>query len=224
MTVSGNGNGGGGLQTSRGQAIEDASMRIIEEEIKDHGYSKTEEWHIVRRVIHATADFDFATEQRILFHEDAVDAGVRALQEGRAVIVDVNGVIGGMNKQNPKDFGNRVICNISDPGVAQKAKEESLTRSQAAMRAAASDMDGGIVAIGNAPTALREVLRMAGEGAARPALVIGMPVGFVDAAESKAELARQNEVPYITNAGRKGGSPTASAMINALYKILRGRG
>ena len=211
------------LRTSRGQAIEDASMRIIEDEIGDHAYG-AEEWPVVRRVIHATADFDFAGSNRMLFHSDAVCSGMEALRGGAAVVVDVNGVIGGLNKQNPRDFGNDVICNISNPEVATVAKERSLTRSQAAMRAASPHMDGGVVAIGNAPTALREVLAMAEEGAARPALIVGMPVGFVDAAESKERLAGQGDIPYITNIGRKGGSPTASAIVNALYKMIRDAG
>ena len=216
-----------GLQTVRGQAIEDASMRIIDSEIENHGYPNTEQWHIVRRVIHATADFDFAAssaENRIIFHDKAVDAGIDALRGGCAVIVDVNGVLGGMNKQNPRDFNNEIICNISEPGAAAAAKKDGITRSQAAMRMAAQKMDGGIIAIGNAPTALREVIKMVQEGIAAPALIVGMPVGFVDAAESKQELARQTRTPYITNRGRKGGSPTASAIVNALYKILRARG
>ena len=208
-------------QVRAGQSIEDASMRIIDEEIGGrHPYDGTE-WPIVRRVIHATADFDFAGKNRMLFHYNAIRDGMNALRNGRAIIADVNGVIGGLNKQNPRDFGNEVICRISDPGVAAAAREGSITRSQAAMRSAAPEMDGGVVAVGNAPTALREVLRMAREGAAKPALVVGVPVGFVDAAESKSELARQGGMPYITNIGRKGGSPAASAIINALYKLLR---
>ena len=208
-------------QVRAGQSIEDASMRIIDEEIGGrHAYNDTE-WPIVRRVIHATADFDFAGASRILFHDNAIRGGMGALKGGRAIITDVNGVIGGLNKQNPRDFGNEIICRISDPSVAATAKEKSLTRSQAAMRSVSSEMSGGIVVIGNAPTALREVLRMTREGAAKPALIVGMPVGFVDAAESKAELAQQNDIPYITNTGRKGGSPTASAIVNALYKLLR---
>ncbi len=208
-------------QVRAGQSIEDASMRIIDEEIGGrHAYNDAE-WPVVRRVIHATADFDFAGANRMLFHEDAIEGGMGALRGGRAIITDVNGVIGGLNKQNPRDFGNEIICRISDPGVAAAAKEKSLTRSQATMRSVSSEMSGGIVAIGNAPTALREVLRMAREGAAKPALIVGVPVGFVDAAESKAELAQQDGIPYITNVGRKGGSPAASAIVNALYKLLR---
>ena len=207
------------MQTRKGQSIEDASMQVIEDEVGDHGYGP-EEWPVVRRIIHSTADFDFAGKNRVVFHGDAVKSGIRAIREGRSIVVDVNGVIGGMNKQNPEDFGNRVVCRISDPGVAELARREDKTRSQASMRAAAPDMEGGIVAIGNAPTALLEVIRMVREGAARPALIIGIPVGFICAAESKEEL-RKLDAPFITNVGRKGGSSTASAVVNALYKLAR---
>lgn len=208
------------MQTSKGQAIEDASMSIIESEVGDHQYGPAE-WLVVRRIIHATADFDFAGSNKMLFHADAVQRGMQALGGGAAIITDVNGVIGGLNKQNPREFGNEIICNISDPKVADAAKAQGITRSQASMRSAADKMNGGVVAIGNAPTALREVIRMISQKEARPALIVGMPVGFVDAAESKAELAAQNLTPYITNTGRKGGSPTASAAVNALFKMVR---
>ena len=207
------------MQTRKGQGIEDESMQIIDDEVGPHQYDKLE-WPIVRRVIHATADFDFAGKNKIIFHKDAVMNGINALKEGCSIVVDVNGVIGGMNKQNPKDFGNKVICNISDPDIAERAKKENKTRSQISMRAAASEMNGGIVIIGNAPTALLEVIQMISEGIAKPALIIGIPVGFVAAAESKEKL-QTIDVPYITNAGRKGGSSCAASIVNALFKLLR---
>ena len=207
------------MQTRKGQGIEDESMQIIDDEVGPHQYDKFQ-WPIVRRVIHATADFDFAGKNKIIFHKDAVMNGINALKEGCSIVVDVNGVIGGMNKQNPKDFGNKVICNISDPDIAKRAKKEDKTRSQISMRAAASEMNGGIVIIGNAPTALLEVIQMISEGIAKPALIIGIPVGFVAAAESKEKL-QTIDVPYITNAGRKGGSSCAASIVNALFKLLR---
>ena len=207
------------MQTRKGQGIEDESMQIIDDEVGPHQYDKFQ-WPIVRRVIHATADFDFAGKNKIIFHKDAVMNGINALKEGCSIVVDVNGVIGGMNKQNPKDFGNKVICNISDPDIAERAKKEDKTRSQISMRAAASEMNGGIVIIGNAPTALLEVIQMISEGIAKPALIIGIPVGFVAAAESKEKL-QTVDVPYITNAGRKGGSSCAGSIVNALFKLLR---
>ena len=146
---------------------------------------------------------------------------MKALKNGCSIVVDVNGVIGGLNKQNPKDFGNELVCNISSPEIMELAKKEGKTRSQISMRAARSEMNGGVVAIGNAPTALQEVIQMVREGTARPALIIGIPVGFICAAESKEELSRLEEVPFITNLGRKGGSSSASAIINAIFKLIR---
>ena len=181
------------MQTRKGQSIEDESMEIIDHEIGSHQYTDME-WPIVRRIIHATADFDFAGKNKIVFHDDAITSGINALKNGCSIITDVNGVIGGLNKQNPKDFGNNIICNISDPGLAEKARQEDKTRAQMSMRVAALEMDGGIVVIGNAPTALLEVIKMIREGVTLPALVVGIPVGFVSAAESKEAL--QTAVSY----------------------------
>ncbi len=204
--------------TQKGQSIEDKSMEIIDSEIGPHPYS-SDEWIIVKRMIHSTADFDFARENRVIFHKDAIKSAIEALQKGCNIIVDVNAVTGGFNKDNLKRFGNQVICNISDPLVVEEAKRLDKTRAQTSMRLAAKQMNQGIVAIGNAPTALLEVIQMIKEGVTSPALVIGIPVGFVCAVESKDDL-RTTDVPYITNIGRKGGSPCASAIVNALFKIL----
>ena len=163
------------MQTKKGQSIEDASMKMIEDEIGSHNYNK-KEWPIVRRIIHSTADFDFADKNRLIFQKDAIENGMRALKNGCSIVVDVNGVIGGLNKQNPKDFGNDIVCNISKPEIMQQAKDEGKTRSQVSMRVAKDDIDGGIVAIGNAPTALMEVIEMVNEGIVKPALIIGIPV------------------------------------------------
>ena len=209
------------MQTRKGQSIEDESMQIIENEIGSHSYNE-QEWPIVRRIIHSTADFDFARDNKIIFQKNAVQSGLDALKNGCSIIVDVNGIVGLMNKQNPKDFGNSVICNISEPSLIEEAKKENKTRAQMSMRIAKEDMNGGIVVIGNAPTALLEVMEMIREEITKPALVIGIPVGFVSAVESKDELAKM-DIPFITNQGRKGGSPCASAIVNALYKLLRQR-
>ena len=207
------------MQTRKGQSIEDESMRIIENEIGDHLYNE-QEWPIVRRVIHSTADFDFARDNKIIFQKDAIKNGLDALKDGCSIVVDVNGIIGLLNKQNPKDFGNDVICNISEPSIMEAAKEAGKTRAQMSMRIAKEDINGGIVVVGNAPTALLEVMEMIREGYTKPALVVGIPVGFVSAVESKDELAKMN-IPFITNHGRKGGSSSAAAIVNALYKLLR---
>ena len=207
------------MQTEKGQSIEDQSMEIIEKEIGSHQYDELE-WPIVRRVIHATADFDFANDNKIIFHKDAIKRGINALRNGCNLIVDVNGVIGGLNKQNLNEFGNNTICNISNPIIVEEAKKYNKTRAQTSMRMAASEMNGGIVVIGNAPTALLEVIQMIQEGVTTPALIIGIPVGFVSSPESKEAL-QALDVPFITNKGRKGGSPCAAAIVNALFKLLR---
>lgn len=166
------------MQTRKGQSIEDTSMQMIDEEIGTHQYNE-KEWPIVRRIIHSTADFDFARENKVIFHKEAIESAMNALKNGCSIVVDVNGVIGGLNKQNPKDFQNKIVCNISNPEIMEMAKKENKTRSQVSMRAALSDIDGGIVAIGNAPTALMEIIQMVKEGIVKPALIIGIPVGFI---------------------------------------------
>ena len=207
------------MQTEKGQSIEDESMQIIESEIGTHNYNESE-WPIVRRVIHATADFDFAKNSKLIFSDNAIASGISALKNGCNIIVDVNGVLGGMNKQNLKDFGCNAICNISNPQIVEEAKKFNKTRAQTSMRMAASEMNGGIVVIGNAPTALLELISMVKEGVTTPALIVGIPVGFVSSPESKETL-RSLDVPFITNIGRKGGSPCASAIVNALFKLSR---
>ena len=206
------------MQSRKGQSIEDASMQVIEREIGSHSYNK-KEWPIVRRVIHSTADFDFARENAIVFHKDAIESGLNAVKSGCSIVVDVNGVAGLLNKQNTKKFGNNVICRISDPEITRQVQESNKTRSQMSMRMSSSDIDEGLVVIGNAPTALLEVIQMVKEGITSPALIVGMPVGFISAAESKEEL-RKVDIPFITNKGRKGGSSSAAAIVNALFKMI----
>jgi len=207
------------MQTEKGQSIEDESMKIIDSEIGSHHYDKYE-WPVVRRVIHATADFDFAQDNKIIFHKNAISSGTQALRNGCNIIVDVDGVIGGLNKKNLKDFSNKTICNISNQDLFELAKKQNKTRAQVAMRTAVKEMNGSVVVIGNAPTALFEVISMIKERSVRPALVIGVPVGFISSPESKDAL-QIIDVPYITNKGRKGGSPCASAIVNALFNLIR---
>jgi len=200
--------------------IEKRSFDIIESEIGNSSHTYNEyEWVIVRRVIHATADFDFANSGKILFHERAVDSAFNALQKGCTIVTDVDMVLAAISKKSMADLGLRAVCYISDPTVAEQARKQGKTRSEMAMRHAANDMDGGIVAIGNAPTALFEVITMIKEGVTKPALVVGIPVGFVAAAESKEELAKVEGVPFITNIGRKGGSAVVSSIMNALMLL-----
>lgn len=206
------------MQTRKGQSIEDASMEMIENEIGSHNYDE-KEWPIVRRVIHSTADFDFAKNNAIIFKNNAIQSGLGALKEGCNIVVDVNGVSGLLNKQNLINYGNQVVCKISDPKIAEMAKKEGKTRSQISMQESKDEINGGIVVIGNAPTALLELIGMIKDSLVNPALVVGIPVGFISAAESKHQL-RSLNVPYITNEGRKGGSSTAAAIVNALYKLM----
>jgi precorrin-8X/cobalt-precorrin-8 methylmutase len=199
--------------------IEKKSFEIIDSEIGSHGYSGPQ-WAIVRRVIHATADFDFAGKSRIIFHEKAIESAFDAIRNKCTIVTDVDMVLAAINKKSLADLGLKTACYISDSKVAEDARRFGRTRSETAMRHAAKDMDGGIVAIGNAPTALYEVTSMIREGVTKPALVVGIPVGFVSAPESKEELAKM-DVPFITNVGRKGGSPAASAIINAILLLYK---
>ncbi len=195
--------------------IEKESFRIIRAELGEHNLSPNE-LTVAVRVIHASADFDFLHLLR--FSPDAVTAGIRALQQGCAIVTDVRMVAVGISQMLLDKLGGRKICDISNPEVVEMARAAGTTRSTIAMRYNAEKIHGGIVAIGNAPTALLEVIRLVREEAIRPALVVGVPVGFVNAAESKAELQTLN-VPYITVTGRKGGSTIAAAIMNALLRL-----
>jgi precorrin-8X/cobalt-precorrin-8 methylmutase len=203
--------------TERGRSIEEGSFAIIDAEAGPHAFGPAE-WQVVRRVIHATADFEL--KQLMCFHPDAIAAGVRALRGGCPVIVDVEMIAAGLNQDRLGAFGCSITSHICDPDVIARAQAENSTRAIQAMRKAhrLGTLDGAIVAIGNAPTALLEMVRLAREQAARPALVIGVPVGFVSAAESK-EAARELPVPFIVARGRKGGSPIAVAILHALLLL-----
>jgi len=209
------------LASEKALDIEKKSMAIIEQEVGEHSYNELE-WIIVRRIIHATADFDFARQNAIIFHKDAIVSALDAIAKKCAIVGDSDIVLAGLNKKSLNDFGVRRICNISDASIAEEAKKLNRTRAEVAMRKTTDDIDNGIVAIGNAPTALYEVIRMVNEGVVKPSLIIGIPVGFVSAVESKEELLNVS-VPYITNKGRKGGSTVAASIINALLGIYRER-
>jgi precorrin-8X/cobalt-precorrin-8 methylmutase len=202
--------------------IEKRSFEIIESEVGDHQYNENE-WVIVRRVIHATADFDFADKGKIIFHKKAIESAFNALRERCTIVTDVDMVLTAINKKSIIDLGLKAVCYISDSMVAEQAHRLGKTRSETAMRRAAKDMEGGIVAIGNAPTALYEVIDMVREGITKPALIVGIPVGFVSAAESKEELAKMHNLPFITNVGRKGGSSVVSSIINAIMLLYQSK-
>lgn len=173
---------------------------------------------VVQRVVHTTGDPEFA--KTLVFHPDAVASGVEAIKGGRPILTDVTMIKAGIDKKILSSFGVEVICKISDPQVSLDAESAGDTRAAAAMRNAAGMVSGGIIAIGNAPTAIMETVRLINEGSMKPALVVGIPVGFVGAVESKEELTRIS-VPFITNRGRKGGSTVAVAIVNALLRIAK---
>ncbi len=204
--------------TQAGRTIEHASFAIIDREAGPHGYS-VDQWPLVRRLIHASADFEFNGLTR--FHPAAVQAGIAALRAGRPIVADVEMIRVGVSRPRLAHFGGDIHQFINDEDVIRQARAEDSTRAVQAMRKARrlGLIDGGIVGIGNAPTALLEVLRQMSEEGARPSLIIGMPVGFVSAAESKADLAQIQDIPWILTQGRKGGSTLVVAAIHALLAL-----
>ncbi|MGE7273360.1 precorrin-8X methylmutase [Brevibacillus panacihumi] len=198
--------------TVQPQEIEDMSFQIITDELGEHPFSE-EQYKVVQRVIHASADFDLG--RSLVFHPDAVQAGISAIRSGKIVVADVQMVQVGISKNRIEKYGGEVKVYISDRDVMEEAKRLNTTRAIISMRKAIKEAEGGIFCIGNAPTALLELIRLVKEGEAKPGLIIGMPVGFVSAAESKEELAKL-DVPFITNIGRKGGSPVTVAALNAI--------
>ncbi len=203
--------------TTLGRSIEDSSFAIIDEEAGPHPFGPAE-WQVVRRVIHATADFEFKRLMR--FHPEAIAAGIAALRGGCTVLVDVRMIAAGLNEDRLRACGCTIANYISDDDVIRAAKANDSTRAIESMKKAhrLGKLDGSIVAIGNAPTALIETVRLVREEGARPALVIGVPVGFVSAAESKATAANLS-TPFIVAEGRKGGSPIAVAILHALLLL-----
>ena len=198
--------------------IERMSFKIIDDYIRDHDYELQYEWPVVRRVIHATADFEFATKEKIIFNHTPITSAFKAFQNGSHIITDVEMVRAGISKINLKKLNLESVCKISDQNLIEEAKKLNKTRAEMAMLCCREEMDGGVVVIGNAPTALYETIRMIKENLTKPSVVIGIPVGFVSALESKMELLKTN-IPSITNLGRKGGSSVASSIINALLLL-----
>jgi precorrin-8X/cobalt-precorrin-8 methylmutase len=201
--------------TQAGQQIENSSFAIIDDEVGSHSYT-AEQWPLVRRMIHASADFEFNGLTR--FHPDAIAAGLKAIARGRPIIADVEMICVGLSKPRLNHFGVTTHHFISDEDVIAQAKAENSTRAVQAMRKAHRQglLENGIVAIGNAPTALLEVRRLCEEDGVRPALVIGMPVGFVSAVESKEAIASLDDPPWMITQGRKGGSTLVVSAIHAL--------
>jgi precorrin-8X/cobalt-precorrin-8 methylmutase len=195
--------------------IETESFRIIDREAGPHGFPP-EQWQIVRRMIHTSADFDYLRTAR--FHPQAIPAGTAAIRAGKPIITDTNMARTGIRKTDAQRFGIAATCHMDAPAIHSAAGSSGTTRATAAVDAAAAEMSGGIYVVGNAPTALLRLIELVRSGQARPALIVGLPVGFVNAAESKAALAKLDH-PFITNEGRKGGSNVAAAVVNALLLL-----
>jgi precorrin-8X/cobalt-precorrin-8 methylmutase len=202
--------------------IVDKSMLIIRRAIGDDlAKLPTDKVSIVERVVHTTADPEFA--KIIIISDDAVSSGVEAIKSGAKVVTDVKMVKSGINDARLKKFGCRIYTYTNHDRAMDLAKKESLTRSAAAMRLAIKDgLDGAIVLIGNAPTAAFELAEQIKAGKVKPALIVAVPVGFVGAAESK-EVVAKLPVPYIITRGRKGGSTIAVAVFNALLTKAEGK-
>ena len=197
--------------------IERTSISIITRELDELGLTPPPETAaVVKRVIHTTADFDYAKNLR--FTPGAVQAAVRALQTGAVIVTDTNMALAGISGPGLAKLGCEAVCYMADPAVAEAAKQAGTTRAVAAMHRAAREHPGAILAVGNAPTALLTIAEEI-EAGLRPALVIGVPVGFVNVVESKETLfavCEQHGVPVIAAMGRKGGSNVAAAICNAL--------
>lgn len=201
--------------------IEARSFEIIAELLNGRTFLPENE-SVIKRVIHTTADFDYA--DTLTFSPNAVALGVEALQKGCDIVTDTTMVKAGLNKRILNKLGGEAHCFIADPDVAQEAKVRGVTRSMVSIQKAARLDKSCIFAIGNAPTALIELHSLIRAGRICPALVIGVPVGFVNVAESK-ELILSDPIPYIIARGRKGGSNVAAAICNALlYRIAREQG
>jgi len=200
--------------------IEALSFRIIDAEAGEARRHFTEEqWSVVRRMIHTSADFEYLESVRI--HRRALEAGIEAIGRGGTIVTDTRMAATGIRKSDLERLGGRVACYIDDPRVRQAAEAAQSTRARAAVDLAAAEIDGAIYAVGNAPTALLRLVELVQQATVNPALIVGFPVGFVQAAESKQALA-QLDCPYITNEGRKGGSNIAAAVINALILLAAG--
>ena len=198
--------------------IERRSFELIEKELPHPLDPKLAP--IIKRVIHTTADFDYA--DTLYFSKDALDAAFAALRNSATIVTDTNMAHAGINKTALEKLGCRSVCFMSDADVRKTAKEKNTTRAAASMEKAAALKGPLVFAIGNAPTALIRISELTAEGRLSPALIIGVPVGFVNVVQSK-ELICQGSTPCIVARGRKGGSNVAAAIVNALLYLLAGR-
>ena len=207
------------LEIVKPMDIEKRSFEIITELLGDTPIPKENEL-VVKRVIHTSADFDYA--KNLVFSQDAVAKGIEALKNGCDIVTDTQMAKAGINKTILGKLGGQVHCFMSDPDVATEAKERGITRAIVSMERAAALPKPCIFAIGNAPTALISIKEQMEKGQLHPALIIGVPVGFVNVVESKELIIQSGLAPYIVARGRKGGSNVAAAICNALlYQITR---
>ncbi|HIY73121.1 precorrin-8X methylmutase [Intestinimonas butyriciproducens] len=206
------------LQRVAPAEIEARSMEIIQSELGERTFP-AEVLPVVKRVIHTTADFDYA--DNLIFSPGAVEKGVAAIKAGCTIVTDTQMARSGINKRVLEKFGGEAVCFMSDPDVAAEAKARGVTRAAVSMERAAKLDRTLILALGNAPTALVRACELLEAGTLRPALIIGAPVGFVNVVESK-ELLLTEKVPYIVARGRKGGSNVAAAICNAMLYLASG--
>lgn len=204
------------LEQVRPEEIERRSFDIITKELAGRTFPKEQEL-IVKRVIHTSADFDYA--DTLFFSEGAVESALQALRKGACIVSDTTMVQSGIHKKTLHRLGGEAICYIGDAQVAAEAKKRGITRSAVSMEWAANLNRPTIFAIGNAPTALIQLHQMIKAGTLKPELVIGVPVGFVNVVQSK-ELIMDTRVPVIVAKGRKGGSNIAAAICNALLYMI----
>ena len=197
--------------------IEKRSFEIIARELGDRTFPP-EQFPVIRRVIHTTADFDYA--DNLVFSDNGVYLALEALREGVPIVTDTNMGKAGINKNALKKYKNEVYCFMSDPDVARKAKEEGTTRAWASMDKAAALGRDCVFAIGNAPTALIRLYELTMRGILNPRLIIGVPVGFVNVIQAKERIMTM-EVPWVVGKGRKGGSNVAASICNALLYQLK---
>jgi precorrin-8X/cobalt-precorrin-8 methylmutase len=203
------------LQQVLPSGIESESFAIIAKEFGPHNFDDRT-FKVIQRVIHATGDFSFKDNMR--FSANSIEHAIAQIRAGKDILTDVTMVAAGISKGMLQRFGGKVVCHIGDEEIADKAKTERTTRAEAAILAGLSD-NIGIIAIGNAPTALVQAIRSTAQMAdGKAPLIVGVPVGFVNAAESKVMLVEENQC-YITSLGRKGGSPVAAAIVNALIRL-----
>ena len=201
--------------------IEKRSFEIITRELGDRILDE-EKAPLIKRVIHTSADFEYA--DTLCFSDDVIAKALKAIRSGASIVTDTQMGRAGINKRSLAKYGGQVYCFMSDEDVAAEAKKNGTTRAVASIDKAAAMDQPLIFDIGNAPTALIRIYELVKEGKLSPALVIGVPVGFVNVVQSK-ELIMETEVPYIVARGRKGGSNVAAAICNALlYMIDEKRG